>query len=106
MSPRNLSQWVREGFNACLISYGERSSGKTATMFGLDDGSREAIDSCHSRRIEDVLAQGGVALALLKEFYLTDPHAAASSSGSRGHREGGVTVALSAWTLRGQQVIE
>ena len=119
---RDLSKWVQEGFNACLIAYGERSSGKTATMFGFDDsivGGSPGISK--TRMEEESIANGGIATALLKELYSGNQHiggdgcssSSSSSSSDIGSKavtgncsNSQTTIALSAWTLRGQRVVE
>ena len=111
---------MQEGFNACLIAYGERSSGKTATMFGFDDsivGGSPGISK--TRMEEESIANGGIATALLKELYSGNQHIGGegcsdgSSSSDIGSKavtgncsNSQTTIALSAWTLRGQRVVE
>jgi hypothetical protein len=80
---RELCDWVRSGFNASLITYGERSSGKTATLFGFENKEKNdellaeaaasvSTASTVAERETDkrsLLARGGVSLIVLKELY-------------------------------------
>ena len=38
---RNAVEWVCEGYNSTIFTYGNTSSGKTFTMFGHENGKRE-----------------------------------------------------------------
>ena len=86
-------------------------------MFGLDDGSdasgvgSEIVNSHRSRIGEGTLAYGGVAAALLKDYFSINQQVESDGLSSSGHGDCSIsreriTIALSAWTLRGQQIVE
>lgn len=106
---RNLSEWILEGFNGCIISYGERLSGKTATMFGFDNQEKEKEYSgsgCNPASC-GLLGGGGIASGIIKELYNnTKHHLSTQSDLYEGSKYGKITIALSAWLLRGNQIIE
>lgn len=86
-------------------------------MFGLDDGSDagggggEIVNTHRSRIGEGALAHGGISAVLLKEFFSINQQI--ESDGICGSDQSDssiscerITIALSAWTLRGQQIVE
>lgn len=106
---RNLSEWILEGFNGCIISYGERSSGKTATMFGFNnqEKAKEYSGMGHSPASRGILAQGGVACGIIKQLYnASNSEINPESDVHEGRECGRITIALSAWILRGQLIVE
>lgn len=53
------------------------------------------------------IAEGGVAVGVLKELYYSSKrHTSLKGEMRSSHARGKITIALSAWILRGQHVIE
>lgn len=117
---RDLTHWVKGGFNACLITYGEEGAGKTAALFGFDNTNNyshnqsDTSSNSSGRVLYDRDSKGtrpGIALSVLKEVFADSqqydsndrPNCGTNSS---DNGEGKITVALSAWSLCGHQIIE
>ena len=109
----DLANWVSRGFNACLIGYGERSAGKTASLFGFEGQMEELLSEINPSNVappshsstKGLLDSGGIAVSILRELYT---HAAAADLSAQS--EAGVTttttIALSAWALSGSRIID
>ena len=99
----DLVNWVSRGFNACLIGYGERLAGKTASLFGFDGQMEELLSEINPSSVvppfhsasKGLLDSGGIAVNILRELYI---RAAADLSNT--------SIALSAWTLSGSRIID
>jgi hypothetical protein len=91
------------------VSYGERSSGKTATMFGFDnqEKAKEYSGMGYSSASRGISAQGGVACGIIKQLYNASNNDTSSENNMLEGKEcGRITIALSAWILRGQLIVE
>lgn len=106
------------GFNCCVVCYGERAAGKTTTMFGLQkrdherlvssnnvDIKRELSDDSWDSLPEAIIRDGGIAVGILRELFYSSKRYSRSDNMNKNNR-GKITIALSAWMLRGQLVIE
>lgn len=84
---RRVSEWLRDGFNATVISYGEKNSEKTQSLYGRTNSSSNRV---------------GFVWELLKHLYEST-----SLDGSRDKTKVALpTISLSLWALRGNTVIE
>ena len=115
----DLANWVSRGFNACLIGYGERLAGKTASLFGFDGQMEEILSEINPSSVvppfdsstKGLLDSGGIAVNILRELYTqATTAAAAADDGLSTHGEADptttTTIALSAWTLSGSRIID
>lgn len=92
---RDLTEWILQGFNATLVTYGEQATCKTATLFGFknnlnniaatknnhesDSGSCfESNDQNNRIRLQSIegkenkkgmYEEGGIVLCILKELF-------------------------------------
>ena len=91
----DLSKWVFDGFNAFLLAYGERHSGKTTTLFGKSDYNQNDKDSKILNSTDGV----GIASDFLRSLYDLIHHGNSDIHST-------ATVALSAWVLEDNQLID
>ena len=78
-------------------------------MFGFDnkEKAKEYSGLGHSPASRGILAQGGVACGIIKQLYNASNIDINSESDSHeGSKYGRITIALSAWILRGQLIVE
>lgn len=105
---RDITHWVKDGFNASLITYGEEGAGKTAALFGFDQSDNSPGSK---KRMEDDTdkerTRPGVALSVLREIFTDSQQYDVNSLHNSSNNGGGnITIALSAWILQGQQIVE
>jgi hypothetical protein len=110
----DLSQWVSGGFNASLITYGARGAGKTVALFGVDlDSPQHALQQAQLNQSHF----GGIVPAILKRLYDENnvgiPAAVkvgaagvGVAAGAGGRKAEVTTIAISAWSLCGQTIID
>jgi len=107
----DLTNWVSRGFIVCLIGYGERSAGNTASLFGFEGQMEELLSDINPSSVappshsstKGLLDSGGIAVSILRELYT---HTADSSDQSKAGVTTTRTIALSAWTLSGSRIID
>lgn len=78
-------------------------------MFGFNnqEKAKEYSGMGHSPASRGILAQGGVACGIIKQLYsASNIEINSESDMHEGHEYGKITIALSAWILRGQLVVE
>ena len=89
VASRVLGEWVLRGFNACIVSHGQKGTGKTRTMFG---GPRPPPSSPAYSNWSDV---GGVLGAALEMLLLP------SKTSSRDR----LAVGIGCWEVRSDQSV-
>jgi hypothetical protein len=83
----------------CKSTDNNAASGSVSALSG--DDTFNAAESAGT------ISEGGVAVGVLKELYYSSKRHTSSKGEMRSsHARGKITIALSAWILRGQHVIE
>lgn len=88
-----------------MFGFESKSTGNNAVSGNVNahngDYAFNAIESTGT------VAEGGVAIGVLKELYYSSKrHVSLKGEMRSSHARGKITIALSAWILRGQHVIE
>lgn len=82
-----ISDLALDGFNSCLIAYGGRNTGKSTAFFGAACPDNQSMQPC-------------IVVSILRRLFTGQRRVSGSKSAER------ITIGLSAWALKGQQVIE
>lgn len=87
-----------------MFGFENRSSEDNAPSY---DASGLSEDYSVSATEKGTIAEGGLAVGILKEIYYSSKrHVSLKGENRSNNARGKITVALSAWILRGQHVIE
>lgn len=92
----DVVNWALKGFNACVIAYGSKSTGKTLSLFGPAPTSSSG--SATSQSYPTSLPTCYTA-SILQQLFAEAQHLSHSQSGT-------MTIGISAWVLRGSTIID
>jgi hypothetical protein len=92
---KEVSDWILDGFNACLISYGSRNIGKSLSLFGSYNQTADVnVDNLTDTLIHDI--SSSLIFSLFKLLF----NAANSSNDDI------ITIGLSCWVLYGNNIYD
>jgi Kinesin motor domain len=99
---------VLDGFNHCIMTYGEKGSGKTLALFGDETVSSADPHTGHNSHmcLNSHTRQAGMVDKVLRYLFDSINNNNNKNSGGGSDKRSAVTVAVSAWIIRGQHTIE